>query len=109
MLADVKDSLQYEEIPYEVVIWDLEKAIQYENPKITKREQIELTKEQGHPLSWYRYHNYEDIVLFLECMQRKHSGIVQLMHIGRSFEGRPLIIAKVTYIYYQKWNFIRLN
>lgn len=95
-IDDVKESLQYEEIPFEVVMWDLEKAIQYENPKLTKFDRQELIKQQGHPLSWYRYHNYDDIVLFLEYIQRKYSNVVQLIHIGRSFEGRPLIVTKVT-------------
>ena len=72
----------------------MEKAIQYENPKISKRELIEMARSQGHPLSWYRYHRYNDIVKFLEYLQRKYPEIVELHHIGRSFEGRPLIVAK---------------
>lgn len=95
IIADVKTSLDYEEIPHEVIIWDLEKAIKFENPPMSRREKLEMEITQEHPMSWYRYHRYKDIVKFLEYLQRKYPSSVELMHIGRSFEGRPLIVAKV--------------
>lgn len=95
LLEDLKESLSFEDIAYDVVIWDLAKAIQYGNPQMTQREKVELISVQGHPLSWYRYHRYSDISRFLEYMQRKHPKIVDLIHLGRSFEGRPLTIIKV--------------
>lgn len=95
VITDVKESLQYEEIPFEVVIADVEKAILYANPKMSKSERIDMARSQGHPMTWYRYHKYDDIIKFMEYLQRKHPKYVELIHIGRSFEGRPLIIAKV--------------
>lgn len=94
-ITDVKTSLDYEEIPHEVIIWDLEKAIKFENPPMSRREKLEMEITQEHPMSWYRYHRYSDIVKFLEYLQRKYPSSVELIHIGRTFEGRPLIVAKV--------------
>lgn len=94
-INDVRESLQYEEIPYDIIIWDLEKAIEYENPQQTTEERVELSHKQGHPMTWYRYHRYDDIVRFMDNLQQQHSKLVELIHIGRSFEGRPLTIVKV--------------
>lgn len=95
MNKEIQEMLEYESIPYEVVIWDLEKAIKYENPVMSRRQKIELEKEQGHPMTWFRYHNFEDIAIYLDYLQLTYPHIVELLHIGRSFEGRPLIVAKV--------------
>lgn len=87
--------LEYEVIPYEVLIWDLEKAIKYENPVMSRRQRFELEREQGHPMTWFRYHNFEDIAIFMDYLQLTYPDMVELIHIGRSFEGRPLIVVKV--------------
>lgn len=93
---EVQEMLEYESIPYEVVVWDLEKAIKYENPIMSRRQKIDLEKEQGHPMTWFRYHNFEDIAIYLDFLQLTYPDLVDLIHIGRSFEGRPLIVAKVS-------------
>lgn len=95
MNKDVQETLEYESVPYEVLIWDLEKAIQYENPVMTRRQKIELEEVQGHSMTWHRYHDYEDMLSFVDYLQRTYSNVVDLMHIGRSFEGRPLVVVKV--------------
>lgn len=100
MVKEVKELLEYESIPYDIRIWDLEKAIKYENPPMSIRQKIELDLEQGHPLTWFRYHEYEDITRFLDFLQHNYPNIVQLIHIGRSFEGRPLVVVKVILIYH---------
>lgn len=95
MNKEVQEALDYESIPYDVVIWNLEQAIKYENPVLTRRQKVELEESQGHPMTWYRYHDYEDITMFVDYLQRKYPDIVDLIHIGRSFEGRPLVVVKV--------------
>lgn len=113
VIKDLKESLQYEEIPYDIIIWDLEKAIEYENPKQTPVERAELSRKQGHPMTWHRYHRYDDIVRFMDTLQRQHPNLVELIHIGRSFEGRPLTIAKATgqtktRIHFKSINFVSI-
>jgi murein tripeptide amidase MpaA len=34
---------------------------------------------------------------YLDHIQRKYSKYVELLHIGRSYEGRPLIVVKLTF------------
>ncbi|EDS28919.1 carboxypeptidase A1 [Culex quinquefasciatus] len=97
MLEPLADYLQDEDITKEVVIRNLGQAILYENPKMTRREQIEVEVLTGHPLTWYRYHRYGDIVKFMNYLGRKFPRNVELIHIGRSFEGRPLTVVKVAF------------
>lgn len=96
MNKNVQESLEYEAVPYEVMIWDLEKAVKYENPAMTRRRKVELEQQQGHPMTWYRYHDYEDIMTFVDYLRRTYPNLVDLIHIGRSFEGRPLVVVKVS-------------
>lgn len=95
---EIQELLEYEVIPYEVLIWDLEKAIKYENPIMSRRQRFELEREQGHPMTWFRYHNFEDIAIYMDYLQITYPDIVELIHIGRSFEGRPLIVVKVNWL-----------
>lgn len=95
MIQSMKDFLYDESIKYEVTIYDIQKAINYENPKLSMIEKLEIHQTHGHPLTWYRYHDYDDIILFMEYQHRKYPLNVELIHIGRSFEGRPLVIVKI--------------
>jgi murein tripeptide amidase MpaA len=97
MVQIFKDFLDDESITQEVVIRDLQKVVEYENPRMTKREQIETEAIQGHPMTFYRYHRYADMLKYLDFIQRKFSKHVELVHIGRSYEGRPLIVVKLTF------------
>uniref|UniRef100_A0A182XED3 Peptidase M14 domain-containing protein n=1 Tax=Anopheles quadriannulatus TaxID=34691 RepID=A0A182XED3_ANOQN len=97
-LADsLREYLDEEGLRHEPTIRDVGQAIAYENPAMTRREQLELELHQGHPLTWYRYHRYADIVKFLYHLQRRHPEQVQLLHIGRSYEGRPITVARVSF------------
>lgn len=98
MNKDMQETLDYESIPFDVAIWNLEQAIKYENPVLSRRQKMELEDAQGHPMTWYRYHDYEDILMFVDYLQQKYPDIVDLLHIGRSFEGRPLIVVKVKHV-----------
>lgn len=94
-LDDLRDALSDESIAHDVVMWDLAKAILYSNPDQSRIERAANAARNGHPLTWHRYHRYADIVRFMEYLQRNRSDIVELMHIGRSFEGRPLTVVRV--------------
>ncbi|XP_059612771.1 uncharacterized protein LOC132259231 [Phlebotomus argentipes] len=94
-LAFIEETLKSQGVVFEVVISDLQKAITYSNPRMTRREQYEIESEQGHPVTFYRYHRFDDIVKFLEFLQRSYPQNVELNHFGRSSEGLPLIMAKI--------------
>uniref|UniRef100_A0A182N1B4 Peptidase M14 domain-containing protein n=1 Tax=Anopheles dirus TaxID=7168 RepID=A0A182N1B4_9DIPT len=93
----LRDYLDEEGLRHEPTIRDLGRAIAYENPRLTRREQMDLELQHGHPLTWHRYHRYADIVKYVHHLQRRHPQRVQLLHIGRSYEGRPVTVVRVTH------------
>ncbi|CAF4772803.1 unnamed protein product [Pieris macdunnoughi] len=96
LLVDVKDHLKSSNVDFEVIIWDLQKAIMYENPKLSKKQRLELVQLRGHPMTWRRYHRYADILRYLEYLQLSYSDIVELVPLGRSSEGLPLVVVKIS-------------
>uniref|UniRef100_A0A182SKX1 Peptidase M14 domain-containing protein n=1 Tax=Anopheles maculatus TaxID=74869 RepID=A0A182SKX1_9DIPT len=93
----LREYLEEEGLRYEPTIRDVGQAIAYENPRMTRREQMEMELRTGHPLTWYRYHRYGDIVKFMHHLQRRYPQRVQLLHIGRSYEGRPVTVVRVSF------------
>ncbi|XP_049867142.1 carboxypeptidase A2-like isoform X2 [Pectinophora gossypiella] len=96
LLVDVKDHLKSSKIDFDVVIWDLQKAITYENPRLSKKQRLELEHLRGHPMTWRRYHRYADILRYLEYIQHSHADLVELIPLGRSSEGLPLVAVKIS-------------
>uniref|UniRef100_A0A182YQ50 Peptidase M14 domain-containing protein n=1 Tax=Anopheles stephensi TaxID=30069 RepID=A0A182YQ50_ANOST len=93
----LREFLDEEGLRYEPTIRDVGQAIAYENPRLTRREQMQMELRNGHPLTWYRYHRYGDIVKFMHYLQRRFPQRVQLLHIGRSYEGRPVTVVRVSF------------
>lgn len=102
MLVDFQGTLNFEGIGHEVLIFDVGKAIAYERhkeeylyttPVATRRP----TKQPSAPppMTWNRYYEYDDILHYLETLRMRHTQLIELIHIGRSFEGRPLIVVKI--------------
>lgn len=103
-LIDFEGSLSFESIAHEVLIYDVGKAIVYEQAqeqfhfnaamrpfKKNKNQQ----KQQAMTMSWHKYYEYDDIITHLEILRMRHPQLVELIHIGRSYEGRPLVIVKI--------------
>ncbi|XP_063531114.1 carboxypeptidase A4-like isoform X1 [Cydia strobilella] len=96
LLTDVKDHMKSSKIDFDVVIWDLQKAITYENPRLSKKQRLELEQLRGHPMTWRRYHRYADILRYLEYLQHLHADLIELVPLGRSSEGLPLVAVKIS-------------
>nr|XP_016923793.1 uncharacterized protein LOC108005131 [Drosophila suzukii] len=98
MLVDFQGTLNYEGIVHEVLIFDVGKAIAYE---LTKEDYLHTTRPSKPrptvppPMNWNRYHNHDEIIKYLETVRMRHPQLVELIHIGRSYEGRPLIVVKI--------------
>ncbi|XP_034118258.1 uncharacterized protein LOC117577539 [Drosophila albomicans] len=102
MLVDFQGTLNFENIAHEVLIFDVGKAIAYER---TKEQYLYTTppatrRPTKHPvtapaMSWNKYHEHDDILKYLETMRMRHAQLLELIHIGRSYEGRPLIVVKI--------------
>ncbi|KAH8291681.1 hypothetical protein KR018_005294, partial [Drosophila ironensis] len=104
MLVDFQGTLNYEGIAHEVLIFDVGKAIAYERSKedylhTTRPSKLKPSVAGGSGvapwMTWSRYQNHDEIVKYLELVRMKHPQLVELIHIGRSYEGRPLIVVKI--------------
>lgn len=102
MLVDFQGTLNFEGIGHEVLIFDVGKAIAYERNKeeylyTTPAANRRPTKQPNAPppMTWNRYYEHDDILHYLETLRMRHTQLVELIHIGRSFEGRPLIVVKI--------------
>ncbi|XP_043283994.1 carboxypeptidase B-like [Venturia canescens] len=96
IIPDVKDFLREKNIDFTVMIPDLQKTIAYQNPKMSKEQRDDLLNNQGHPMTWKRYHRFGEILKYLEYLAFRYPHLVELITIGRSFEGQPLQVVKVS-------------
>lgn len=92
---ELRELLSEEGIKHTTTIRDLEMAIKFSNPQMPRSESFQLEAIQGHPMTWHRYHRYADIVKYFEYLRRKYPSNVDLLHIGRTFEGRPIIVCHI--------------
>lgn len=92
---EFRELLDEEEIKYTTTIRDVQMAIRYSNPTYPRSESFQLEAIQGHPMTWHRYHQYADIIKYFEYLQRKYPRNVDLIHIGRTFEGRPIVVCHI--------------
>ncbi|KAJ8893656.1 hypothetical protein PR048_006256 [Dryococelus australis] len=115
--AEVTARLDVRRIPYLLLIPDLEKAIQEENPPMDPEEE-EFENRGGHRLTWTRYHRYKgtatDAILFtcnfvsmpvssqlnidsyLDYLANIYTDICKTEVIGKSSQGRDMKILKVS-------------
>ncbi|NP_001036933.1 carboxypeptidase B-like isoform X2 [Bombyx mandarina] len=84
-----------ESIDYNVVIEDLQKRINEENPPLDNDE-IELQDRRGHRMTWKQYHRLEDIYGFMDYLAKTYPSIISVKSIGKSFEGRDLKILRIS-------------
>lgn len=107
-LLDFEASLSFESIAHEVLIYDVGKAIAYERAqeqfhfnaamrphKNNKQQQQQQKPTQPVTMTWHKYYEYDDIITHLEMLRMRHPQLIELIHIGRSYEGRPLVIVKI--------------
>ncbi|XP_023248304.1 carboxypeptidase A2-like [Copidosoma floridanum] len=96
LLNDVKEFFREKGINYVMLMSDLEKAIKSQNPRMPKERRQDLFSSQGHAMTWKRYHRFKDVMGYLDYLASKYPQIVEVVSIGKSFEGRPLKIVKVS-------------
>uniref|UniRef100_A0A1A9WVJ3 Peptidase M14 domain-containing protein n=1 Tax=Glossina brevipalpis TaxID=37001 RepID=A0A1A9WVJ3_9MUSC len=103
MLVNFQGSLTFESIDHEVLIFDVGKAIAYEKTKENSYHSQGIKNLKKHitknppmaSMSWRKYYGYEDIIKYTENMHARYPQLVELLHIGRSYEGRPLVVIKI--------------
>ncbi|XP_071439408.1 carboxypeptidase B-like [Hetaerina americana] len=95
-VEEVKAFLKKRGIKYEVVFQDLQQMISMQNPKMTKDQRDILRSQVGHSMTFKRYHRYSDMLKYIEHLSIAHPQLVQIINIGKSSEGLPLKVVKVS-------------
>ncbi|KAF2363215.1 Carboxypeptidase activation peptide [Trinorchestia longiramus] len=88
----VKEVFDDVQLRYNVVIDDLQKEIEMENVN----DGFLLDNRFGHPMTWQQYHSFEDMAHYMYYLEQTFPRNVQVLNIGSSFEGRDLLVAKVS-------------
>lgn len=47
-------------------------------------------------MGWTDYHDYETMYAWIDSLVEKHPGIVSVEEIGKTYEGRPIRVVKIT-------------
>ncbi|XP_014287173.1 carboxypeptidase B [Halyomorpha halys] len=93
----MKEYLADKDIEFTVLSSNLETDIKKQNPKTTKfTGRLEEKSARAHPVTWSRYHRAKDIDAYLEYLATLEPKLVSLITIGKSSEGRPLKVVKVS-------------
>ncbi|KAK0089529.1 hypothetical protein PV325_006862 [Microctonus aethiopoides] len=96
VINDVKDYLRDRNMEFEILLTDLQKVIANQNPKMSKEQRDDLMTNQGHSMTWKRYHRLGDIMKYLDYLASTYPSLVKLETIGRSYEGQPLKVVKIS-------------
>ncbi|XP_044759435.1 carboxypeptidase B-like isoform X2 [Coccinella septempunctata] len=92
-IEEVSESFARHNVDYSVIIEDLQKAIDEENPPL---EALELDNRQGHRLTWQAYHRLYDIHGYLDYLAETYPQLCTVKTIGSSVQGRPIKLLKIS-------------
>ncbi|XP_055684651.1 carboxypeptidase B-like isoform X2 [Lutzomyia longipalpis] len=94
VIADARKLLENAKVPFDVIIDDLQHAIDTENPPPEVIEQLQNRK--GHRMTWSAYHRLSDIHGYLEYLANTYPELCSVQSIGNSIEGRPLLVLRIS-------------
>ncbi|XP_015176245.1 PREDICTED: carboxypeptidase B-like [Polistes dominula] len=95
-IARTSRVLREKNLRYEVVIDDLQRAINEENPPLSAELMEELEGRKGHRMEWSSYHRLDDIYGYLDFLAQTYPDVCSVMNIGNSVEGRPLKVLRIS-------------
>ncbi|KAL7286391.1 hypothetical protein TKK_0019344 [Trichogramma kaykai] len=96
VIPRVSRFLRQRNIDYDVVIPDLQLAINQENPVRTPEEIDELVGRNGHRMEWDSYHRLEDIHEYMDYLANTYPQVCSVMSIGKSVQGRDLKVIRIS-------------
>ncbi|XP_053106839.1 carboxypeptidase A6 isoform X1 [Hemicordylus capensis] len=82
--------LQQANIQYIVLISDLQKAVEEQSGLTSSRNRRSLPE-----YSYEIYHSLEEIQSWMHHLNKTHSDLVHMLSVGKSYEGRPLLVLKL--------------
>ncbi|KYN09226.1 PREDICTED: carboxypeptidase B-like [Trachymyrmex cornetzi] len=96
MLYNVDLLLNNCRIKYDVLIKDVQKAIDDGNVRLTTAMQTELEGRKGHRMEWTSYHDINDIYGYLDYLANTYPDVCSVQSIGNSIEGQPLKVLRIS-------------
>ena len=82
-------------LEFTTTILDLQRAIEVENVEGSRRPEFKGSCSSQSGMSWSKYHNYDTMVNYMECLSTTYDSLVSLYTIGFSSEGKPLKLVKI--------------
>ncbi|XP_075211068.1 carboxypeptidase B-like isoform X2 [Lycorma delicatula] len=92
-INEVSDVLSSHNAKFEIVIQDIQRAIQDENPEINEENE---DRTKPYRLTWQRYHRYSDHQDYMNYLQNNFPDLVSIIDIGNSVEGRSIKVIKIS-------------
>ncbi|XP_010341383.1 carboxypeptidase A5 isoform X1 [Saimiri boliviensis] len=90
-LKDIKAYLESHGLTYSIMIKDIQVLLDEEREAMAKSRRLERSTSS---FSYSAYHNLEEIYSWIDNFAMEHSDIVSKIHIGNSFENRPILVLK---------------
>ncbi|XP_055551619.1 carboxypeptidase B-like [Wyeomyia smithii] len=93
-LAGARKLLRRAKISFDVVIDNMQRAIEQENPP---KDQLELWENRdGHHMTWTAYHRLNDIHEWMEYLGKTYPDLCSTKSIGKSFQGRDMKVLRIS-------------
>ncbi|XP_010215087.1 PREDICTED: carboxypeptidase A6 [Tinamus guttatus] len=83
-------SLQQTNIPYTILISDLQKAIEKQSGRRPQRNRRSLLE-----YNYEVYHSLDEIQNWMYHLNETYSDLIHMFSVGKSYEGRPLFVLKL--------------
>ncbi|CAO1387518.1 unnamed protein product [Diamesa serratosioi] len=94
MVADASAYLREVQVPFDIVIDDIQHAIEHENPP---KDQLHLWQNRnGHLMTWTSYHRLSDIHGYLEYLAKTYPDLCSVQEIGKSNLGKSLKVLRIS-------------
>ncbi|XP_001850988.2 carboxypeptidase B [Culex quinquefasciatus] len=93
-LTKARQFLSAASVPFEVVIDDMQRAIDEENPS---KDQLDLWENRdGHRMTWTAYHRLADIHEWMDYLADTYPQLCSTRTIGKSHQGRDLKVLRIS-------------
>ncbi|XP_029472695.1 carboxypeptidase A1-like [Rhinatrema bivittatum] len=90
-LQAVKIFLESNDIPYSIMIEDLQSLLDEEQSEMLRARSVAYSTDT---FNYAAYHTLDEIHAFQDMLVLENPGLVSKIQIGTSFEGRPLYVLK---------------
>merc|ERR1719412_2416321 len=97
----VVNFLQHYQIPYKVIMNDVQRAIDDQYKDVIDNELPDELNERvtvlrrGHNMDWQKYHRLNDIYGYMHYLEHKYPHLAQVIEIGKSVENRRMYVIKI--------------